>query len=90
MKQEIITFRNMDDYSLGNLKQQEPSCFNSIIRVIKYKITIEEIQEPKELICERLEKLYVECDDWRNREALDSVAKKYKYNFKEAFGSKRG
>ena len=89
MKQKISTFREVNCFTLNNLKQEEPSCFNSIVRVIKYKITIEELKEPKEIICERLEKLFVECDNWHDREALERVARKYKYEFKGDFGSKR-
>ena len=41
---------------LGSRK--EPDCFNGMVMVKKFKITVEEIKEPEEVILERLEKLY--------------------------------
>lgn len=89
MKQEFITFRKFGSWEEDNLIQENPSCFNGIISVNKYKITIEQLIEPLEIIHERLEKLFVECDNWHHREPLDKVAKKYDYKFKGEFGSQR-
>ena len=89
MKQEIITFRKLSDYDICNFIQNEPSAFNGFVNVIKYKITIEEIKEPIEVIQERLENLWVECDNWHNWDVLEATAKKFNYKFKGQQGSKR-
>ena len=57
MKTEFETFRDVDNYAQLQLLQEAPSCFNGIVRVKKYKITIEEIKEPDGVIIDRLIKL---------------------------------
>lgn len=42
--------------------QLEPSCFNGIVRIDRYRITIEKIEEPFEVLRDRLIKL------WRDTE----------------------
>lgn len=62
----------------------EPSSFNGLVRVRKFKITVEEIEEKDEIIIERLKTLRREemnskyCN-WHNITAID------KY-FKQTFG----
>ena len=51
------TYRPIEQYAINNIKQDYPSCFNGMVRVKRYKVTIEGIEEPKEVLCERLEKL---------------------------------
>ena len=84
MKEEIITFNKP-----WNINEQiEPSCFNGGVRVEKYKITIEIVEEPIGVICERLEKLWVESKNFHDYDPLMEVAKKFGYVFKDGFGSK--
>jgi hypothetical protein len=64
----------------------DPSCFNGSVDVIQYKITIEVVDEPIEIIHERLEKMWRECDNWHHWQPLETAAKKYNYQFQ----SKRG
>ena len=56
-KTQFETFRDIGNYTQVQLLQEEPSCFNGIVRVKKYKITIEEIKEPDGVIIDRLIKL---------------------------------
>lgn len=78
MKPTIIeTFRPLEGYATNNLKQNEPSCFNSMVRVKKYRITIEEIDEPVEVIQKRLKKLIDENDNHHNLSSLRALAKEY-------------
>lgn len=57
---EIETFRTMDNYTLGQYREAEPSCWNRVVSVRKYRLIIEPVDEPDEVIAERLVKL------WRN------------------------
>lgn len=89
-EREIIeTFMSPSYMMLKNLKQKEPSCFNGLVRVRRYRITIEEIPESKEVIEERLEKLWVESDNSHHMKPLNSVASSMKYKFKGTWASKR-
>ena len=56
-KTEFETFREIDKYTQNILLEEAPSCFNGIVSVKKYKITIEEIKEPDGVIIDRLIKL---------------------------------
>lgn len=66
--------------------QKEPSAFNGNVRVEKYRITIEKIEEPIEVIHERLEKLWRECDNWHHWTPLENTAKRFGYTFKSKCG----
>jgi len=81
------TFRNVTTfYYTKELTEKEPSCFNSMVRIKKYRVTIEEVEEPKEVLCERLEKLWREADNWHNRKSLEDVAESLGYTFTGKFG----
>lgn len=67
----------------------EPNCFNGFVSVIKYRITYEVIEEPVEVIHERLEKLWSESDNHHHYTPLQNAAKKHGYIYKSTFGSKR-
>ena len=62
-------------YIISNIKQDEPSCFNGIIRVKKYRVTIEEIKEPKEFIQKRIQTLWDNCSNHHHRIPLREAAK---------------
>jgi len=65
-KREVIsfeTFRDIGTYELMQLKDNEPSAFNGWVRVEKVKITIEPVEESKEVYAERLNKLWRESDN---------------------------
>lgn len=83
------TFREISDYMLGDLKHDYPSCFNRNVSVKKFKVTVEEIEEPTEIIAGRLQKLWDECDNWNHRGPLKQAAKKIGYVLKNALGTKR-
>ncbi len=88
-KIEFETFKEIGSYEIHNLEWDKPDCFNSIVRVRKYKVTIEQIDEPIEVIHERLENLWINIINWHDREVLEREAKKYKYEFKGEFGSNK-
>jgi len=47
---------------VGNLTH-EPSAINGRVNVVKYRVIIEVVEEPKSVIAERLQKLLDECDN---------------------------
>ncbi len=71
------TYRKLDAYDQRQLRHDAPSCFNRMVRVRQYKITVELIDEPDEVIRARLQKLWDECDNWHHWEPLKKEAKKY-------------
>jgi hypothetical protein len=51
---QFETYRNLDNnYFVDQLKVNEPSCIN-YLSYRKYKVTIELIEEPKQVLIERL------------------------------------
>ena len=76
-KQSIETFRRVGSYHLNGLTSRKPSCCNGIVRVTKIRVTIEDIEEPKEVIQERIKELWIKGDNYHHREPLKSCAKKY-------------
>jgi len=79
MKKPITfeTFKPIRGYEIGNLEQLNPSCFNGMVRVTKYKVTIETVDEPDEVIHGRIRKLWAECDNHHNRDHLLAIARQY-------------
>jgi hypothetical protein len=77
MKTEIQTFKKLGDYDISNLTKDNPTCFNGNASIIKYKITIEEIQEPKEIYIDRINELWENCDNHHHWKPLRDLAKKY-------------
>lgn len=85
----IETFREVSNYTVGNLQDKEPSCFNGCVSVEKYRITIERIDEDREVICARLEKLWRESDNHHDLQPLRAKAAKYRYEFTGQWGQDR-
>lgn len=71
------TFLQIGSYEIGNMKRDDPSCFNGNVSVKRYRVTIEEIEDPDDVIRARLQKLWDECDNHHHREPLRAVAKRY-------------
>ncbi len=70
------TFRKLEGYWLNQLINDNPSCFNGEVSVEKYRITIEKIEEPKEVYKKRLQKLWDECSNYQNWKPLEIAAKR--------------
>lgn len=85
----IETFNELKGYWLNQLKKDNPSCFNGMVDVEKYKITIEKIEEPKEVYQERLQKLWDECDNHHHWTPLKATAKRLGVELKGSAGNKR-
>ena len=76
-KTEFETFRDIGAFEVHGMKQGEPSCFNGMVRVTKFRVTIEEVPEDDEVIRERLRKMYAECTNHHHMRPLMAMAKKY-------------
>ncbi len=81
------TFRKIGLFEQHNLQIKEPSCFNGNVNIRKYKITIEPIEEPNEVLAERLQKLWGECDNHHHWAPLKSAALQIGYELKGNAGS---
>ena len=77
MKKTFETFRNVGDYEISNLTKSVPDCFNGMVFVTKKKITIEDVEEPIEVIQARIQKLWNEIDNHHNREPWRAMGEKY-------------
>ena len=71
------TFKEFGSYEVGNMTVENPTCFNGMVRVKKYKVTIEEIAEPIEVIHKRLKQMWCNIDNHHHIEPLRREAKKY-------------
>lgn len=54
---QVEVFGLPNDYVLGQLGRQEPAVWNGEVLVKRYRVTVEEIEEPLPVLKERLEKL---------------------------------
>ena len=88
-KKELTTYKHIEQYDLRNLQEEAPYVRNHSIGYRKYAITIELIDEPNDVLCERLEHLWVSSTNHHDSDVLRSEAKKLGYKFKGEFGSKK-
>ena len=75
-KRVYETFYKLKELTVQNMIETEPSCDLQEARVIKYKITIEEVEEPIGVIQERIKNLLNTVDIARIR-VLKEAGKKY-------------
>lgn len=78
-KIELETFMPIGFYEIRQMEQEEPSNFNGWVRIKKYKVTVEVVEEPKEVLYERLLDLWEKCEGYRYREPLILAAKELGY-----------
>jgi hypothetical protein len=83
------TFRTIGNFEAAQLQEKEPSAFNSIVNIRKYRVTIELVDEPMQVLIDRLQKLWDECDNYHNWTPLKDVAKTLKYELIGSPGSKK-
>lgn len=72
---EMETFRQVGSWQMGQMKQDHPDCFNGRVSVRKWRVVAELIDEPKEVIAERIRKLWRENDNHHNAMPLMAAAK---------------
>lgn len=83
------TFKKIGSYEQSNLLFKEASCFNGFVNIRKYKITIELIEESSEILAERLQKLWDECDNYHHWTPLRNTAKQIGYELQGSAGSRK-
>ena len=83
------TFRSLGAWERSNLEHAEPSCFNGIAAVRKWRVTFELLDEPRDEVCARLQRLWEECDNHHNWAALESEAASIGYTLVGRPGSRR-
>jgi hypothetical protein len=75
-KIEIETFKNMDSsYNVQNIIKEEPSAVN-FLSYRKYKVTIEEIDEPKSVLIDRLKSLITPITGYTKKSMIDKEIKR--------------
>ena len=83
------TFRKLSDYDISNIKKDEPSSLNGNIEFRKYKVTVEDIEEPFEVLSERLQLMWDKCDNFHHWNPLKAAAKSIGYELQGSPSSKR-
>lgn len=73
----IETFRRLGSWEIGEFTFSEPSVINGGVNVLRYRVTVEVIDEPIEVIHERLRKLWRECDNHHEWRPLEKAAAKH-------------
>ena len=74
----IVSETFVKPWGLNNDERfQKPSVFNGSVYVRKYRITIELVDEPIEVIRERIQKLYDESRNYHDHEPLRREGKLY-------------
>jgi hypothetical protein len=78
MRTPIIfeTFRKIGSLEVEQMKGQEPSCWKSAVSIRKYRVTIEEVPEPDEVLIDRLQKLWKKTTNYRDWEPLQAEAER--------------
>lgn len=76
---EFETFRPVEQYLENALIQRKFSCYNGMVRVRRYRITVEEIEEPVEVLAERLQYLWDHSKNHHDTMPLRKEAEKIGY-----------
>lgn len=71
----IETFHRPPGYIIADVQQETPSLFNSMLRVRKWRVTIEPIDESDEVIRERLIVLWLNSSSHHDTSILLEAAK---------------
>lgn len=72
------TFRDVrGSHNVGEMISKEPTVFNGNVSVRKFKVTIELIDEPIEVIQARIQKLWDVCENHHYWGPLQAAGKKY-------------
>jgi hypothetical protein len=85
----IETFTPMELYTVNQLRQDKPSCWEGNVRVRRYRITVEKIEEPLEVIGQRIQDLWDACDNHHHVGPLRAAAKGIGLELKGTYGTKR-
>ena len=85
MKENERTFETYQPRLVEPNNVKNPSCFNGMVMIRRYKVTVEEIEEPKEVLLDRLRDLYKDKANGHlmNRRAMREECRKLGFDPKE-------
>ncbi len=89
-KIEFDTFRELGFYYQNSITQENPSVFNREVNIVKTRVTFEVVDEPIEVLQERLQGLWDKEGNHHSRQPLRDYAKILNYEFVGQMGNKRG
>lgn len=76
-RREFITFRPVSDYQVSDMGQNVPSSFGGMVRVRRYRVTVELVDDPIEVIRARIVDLWERCDNHHEWSAIRAEAARY-------------
>lgn len=77
VRRQFMTFRPVDDYEVRQMYEGVPSSFNGEARVRQYRVTVELVDEPIEVIRERIVYLWERNDNHHQWDAILTEAARY-------------
>ena len=72
---QFITYHKFGEWEVAQLQRTEPSAFNGIVCVRKYRVTVQEIVESEDTIRQRIQELCWNCDNSDEHAALQREAR---------------
>jgi len=81
------TFTHIGPWRIRDWESPHPSCFNGNVSIRKYKVTIETVDEPVDVLAARLQKLWEESDNFHHVGPLKMEAAKIGYELQGRHGS---
>jgi hypothetical protein len=63
--------------SVEHGNNQSPSAFNGTVRFRRYRVSVDEIDEPDQVLIDRLRKLWAECDNHHNLSPIQQAAAQF-------------
>lgn len=84
----IETFRPFDRIEQDRMRDDAPSCMNGSVRVRRYRITVEPVEEPPEVVHQRLQELWEKETNHHQRIPLLREAARLGYVLKGDMGAK--
>lgn len=88
-KYEFDTFRGFNSWEERQLSQESPSCLNGTVRFRKWRISAEIVDEPVEVLAERIQSLWDYSNNYHDTEPLRQAAASIGYELKNERGNKR-
>jgi len=77
IKHQFETFLEIGPWQVSQLTRTTPSAMNHHVMVRRYRVTVEEIDEPDEIIRDRIRELCWDCVNHNEWGALQAMAREY-------------
>ncbi len=85
-KIEFETYEKFGDYEVRNMTSDKPRAFNAMVKVARYKVTIEKVSTVEE-DHEAIQKLWENSDNYHNYSPIKNFAKSIGYDVVGDFGA---